>query len=80
MSHVDELNAILARYRFGEFGEELLSLHDILVKAGKPDLINQMSRKEVQQMIDSSSGFTKLLFLQIRRSKERQLTLRKERR
>ena len=55
-------------------------MHDILVKAGKPDLINQMSRKEVQQMIDSSSGFTKLLFLQIRRSKERQLTLRKERR
>lgn len=80
MSHVDELNAILARYRFGEFGEELLSLHDILVKAGKPDLINQMSRKEVQHMIDSSSGFTKLLFLQIRSSKERQMAPCKEHR
>lgn len=46
-----------------------MSLHDVLAKAGKPDLVAQMSKEELQRMIDSSSGFMKYLFARIKRKR-----------
>lgn len=60
---------IMERYREGEFGNDYLSMHDILEKAGYPNLMNDMTVEEIQKLIDKSSGFTKLMFSNIRSKK-----------
>lgn len=60
---------IMKRYRNGDFGNSNLSMHDILESAGYPNLINDMTGEEFQELIDKSSGFTKLMFSNIRSKK-----------
>lgn len=62
MNNVEEYHAIMKRYRDGEFGKGPLSLHDILQKAGRQNLISNLSLDDLQSLISSSSGFTKYMF------------------
>lgn len=55
-------NAIINRYRSGEFGNTQLTLYDILSKAGESDILNKMSLSEIQALADNSSGFLKRMF------------------
>lgn len=78
---------IITRYRNGEFGDEHLSLAEILDAAGEKDLLKRMSISEIQYLIDNSSGITKMMFLEVKKQKtngedhieEKQLTLVKKR-
>lgn len=53
---------IMKEYRAGKFGNDHLTLHEILDKAGEPDLISKMSVSEIQCLIDSSFGMSKHVF------------------
>lgn len=53
---------IMKEYRAGKFGNDHLTLHEILDKAGEPDLISKMSVSEIQYLIDNSSGKLKYMF------------------
>lgn len=67
----DEYNKIMEQYRNGEFGEDNLSVYDILSKAGKPNLLEKMSIEELQELYENSSGMFKTLFrIQLLRKKE----------
>ena len=54
---------IIDRYYKGEFGNQTLSLHNILQEAGEPDLLRKMSLEELQILADKSFGVTKQIFL-----------------
>ena len=55
-------NEIITKYRNGAFGENHLTLHEILSKAGEPDLLEKMTLSEIQQLLNTSSGMTKQMF------------------
>lgn len=50
------------RYRAGEFGSEPLSMHDILQRAGEPDLFKNMSADKVRDLKNKASGVTKHMY------------------
>lgn len=62
MKYLTKYNDILSRYRNGEFGNENLSLYDILEKANAPELIDNMDLSEIQSLLNSASGITKKIF------------------
>lgn len=62
MKYLNEYNQIMAKYRNGEYGDENLSMYDILDKANNPNLINRLNLSEVQGLLDSASGITKKMF------------------
>lgn len=70
MNNVEEYHAIMKRYRDGEFGKGPLSLHDILQKAGKENLVNDFSLDDLQFLISSSTGFAKYMFLALKKKKK----------
>lgn len=53
---------IMKAYRNGEFGEEHLTMGEILEKASAQDLFDKMSLKELQYLIDNSSITIKPMF------------------
>ena len=53
---------IMKKYREGAYGEEHLTLSEILKRAGKPDLFDEMSIEDVQYLLDNSSGFLRSFF------------------
>ncbi len=67
--YLKKYNKIMADYHSGMFGDNHLTLHDILEKAGEPDLLTNMSLSEIQGIIASSSGLLKNMFSQIRKRK-----------
>ena len=69
MGNIDKFDEIMARYSAGEFGEESLSLHDILEKSGNPDLLKKMSSSEVRILAEKSTGFSRYLFLLLAQKK-----------
>ena len=40
-------HSIMEQYRRGDFGDEHLTLYDILLRAGEPDLIKEMTPDEL---------------------------------
>ncbi len=52
----------MKKYQNGEFGDEHLTLHDILSVANAPDLLDKMTTEDFQVLIDKSTGMTKLMF------------------
>lgn len=52
----------MTRYRAGEFGEENLSLHDILEKSGNPGLLDEMSPSEIQTLEEESTVLSRYLY------------------
>lgn len=69
---MDKLKAIMWRYRAGEFGSEPLSMHDILQRAGEPDLFDKMSIKEVRNLQEKACGITKHFYDLILKHRELQ--------
>ena len=69
MEKLEEYKEILNRYRNGEFGDELLSFHDILEKAGRLTILDEMSVEEITVLVDETFGMSKLLYLSIRNKK-----------
>ena len=59
---------IMERYRNGEFGNDNLSMHDILERAGYPMLLEEMNLEEIDELINNSTGFSKMLFLNIKQN------------
>ena len=53
---------IINRYKKGDFGNEVLTLDEILSRAGEKDLLDRMSLTELQSLMNSSSGILKKLF------------------
>ena len=60
---------IMQDYRTGKFGEDYLTLRDILEKAGEPELLVKMSPSEIQTIVDTSSGMLKKMFSQREKQK-----------
>lgn len=60
---------IMERYRNGDFGNDNLSMHDILERAEHPKLLEEMDLEEIQELINNSNGFSKMLFLNVRKDK-----------
>ncbi len=51
-------------------GNSNLSMHDILERAGFPKLLEEMNLEEIQELINNSNGFSKMLFLNVRNNKK----------
>ena len=67
MTNLEKYHDILRRYRAGEFGEEYLSLHDILSRAGEPFLLQEMTADELTALYaESSSPALKAFFVRLR--------------
>ncbi len=60
--NVKQYYSILRRYRHGEFGEDYLTLYEILVKANDETLLERLTKEEVDYLIEHSSGFVRLMF------------------
>ena len=71
MTNLDKYYDIMNRYKSGEFGNENLSMHEILDKANAPHLIEEMNLNEIQHLIDSTSGLTKNMFLLIKQERQK---------
>lgn len=56
-------------YKRGEFGEDHLTLNDILVRAQAQDLIEKMTVTEIGYLMDNSSGMLKQMFGYIKNQK-----------
>jgi hypothetical protein len=56
-------------YRRGDFGEEHLTLNDILIKAKAPDLVEKMTITEIEHLINRSSGMVRQMFGYIKNQK-----------
>ncbi len=57
---------IIKKYQNGEYGCEHLSLYEILLRAGEPNLLSQMSLEELDELINNSFGVNKALFISIK--------------
>ena len=69
MGNIEIFDEIMKRYSAGEFGEENLSLHDILEKSGNPRLLDEMSPSEIRILAEKSTGFSKYLYLLLAQEK-----------
>ena len=73
MKYLKEYNNAIARYRAGEFGHNNISLHDIMVHAGDPELMNKLSISELNCLLTSASGVTKNLFARLAQKEEERI-------
>ncbi len=69
MEKLEEYKEILNRYKNGEFGDEALSLYEILEKAGRLTILDEMSIEEITVLVEKTHGITKSLYLNIRNKK-----------
>lgn len=75
MKYLNEYNKIMTRYRNGEFGNDSLSLHDILNAAKNPELFAKMNLTEIQDLIDSSTGVARKVLFYIKEREEKRIRL-----
>ncbi len=66
-------NEIMRRYRNGEFGDNHLTLREILNAAGETDLLDRMTLSDLEYLTLNSSGFLKLLFINLQKEKLNEL-------
>lgn len=71
MEKIKEYKEIMKRYRDGEFGKDNLSVFEILERTGKPNLLNDMSISELEELLNSSTGVIRELFLKLIQEKEK---------
>lgn len=53
---------IMDDYHSGKLGHANLTLREILVKSGEPDLINSMNKDELMYLAEKSSGILRGFF------------------
>lgn len=63
VDNVQKYLDIMEEYRSGKFGEEHLTLHEILTRAGEPNLLDQISLEELDILINNSFGIIKNIFV-----------------
>ena len=68
-SNLEKYQDILNRYRNGEFGNDHLTMYEILERAGESELFAKMDLSEIEVLINESSGLTKKMFLAIKKTK-----------
>lgn len=66
MTKLEEYNDIMNRYYNGEFGNNNLTMSEILERAGRTELFDEMAPSEIDTLINQSAGFMKLFFIQKR--------------
>lgn len=71
MKYLNQYNDIMTKYKQGEYGNENLSMYDILNKANGHDIIDGLNLSEIQNLLDSASGITRKMFSILKQSKER---------
>lgn len=69
VTNILKYNNIMQRYRNEEFGEDFLTLYEILEKAGSPDLLDTFNKEELDYLINHSTGFTKMMFSEIKKKR-----------
>ena len=75
---VRKYNEIMQRYRNGEFGDDYLTLREILKAANEENFLDNLSISETQYFINQASGFLKLMFLELMKKKLNNLEKDKE--
>ena len=69
---IKKYNDIMRRYHDGEFGNDNLSLHQILTLAGAPTLLENMSPSELQELMRQTESMSfKLAISQMQNLKSR---------
>lgn len=71
--YLQKYNEIMETYHRGEFGETHLTMHEILHKAGEPDLFDKMSLDDLQYLIENTSGIHKQMFNYLKSKKEQEV-------
>lgn len=66
MDNLSKYRQIIQNYKNGKYGNELLSLYDILLRENEVSLLDELSLDELNELIDSSFGIHKLLFISYR--------------
>lgn len=61
--------SILGKYRNGDFGEAHISLYEILVLANDIDLLNRLTKEELDYLITHNTGFIKLMFSELKKKR-----------
>lgn len=70
MKYLHTYNEIIGKYRKGEYGEQNLTLYDILDRANSHDLIDKLDLSEIQSLLDAASGITKKMFFMLKQKTE----------
>lgn len=70
--YLQKYNDIMKKYRCGEFGDTHLTMHEILHKAGEPDLFDKMSLSDLQYLIENTCGIHKQMFSYLKSKKEQE--------
>lgn len=66
MKYLNKYNNIMARYRAGEFGNETLTVHDILERANAADIVEKLTLSEINSLLNSSFGVIRILYSHLR--------------
>ncbi len=61
--------SIIERYHNGDFGDDYLTLKEILRAANEEDLLDKMSIEEIDYLINHSSGMMKWMFSNLKQKK-----------
>lgn len=75
MKYLNKYNNIMAKYKNGEYGNKNLSMYDILDKANSHDLISKLNLSEIEELLTSSSGITKMMFSMLKQKMESKVIL-----
>ncbi len=59
---VQKYNDIMQRYRNGEFGDNYLTLAQIMAAAGEPDFFENLTIEEIDELINQSTGMLRMFF------------------
>ena len=73
MNFLQQYNDIMQRYKNGEFGENHLSVYDILMEAGYPDLLEKMNVSEVEYLYNHSTGLLRKMYSLVEEQKKEKL-------
>lgn len=69
MKLLEKYNEIMSNYRNGNYGDDCLTMSQILEKSGESDLFEKMNLIEIQKLIDDSSGITRSMFCLVKQEK-----------
>lgn len=74
--NINQYYEILSLYHSGRFGNEHLRLLQILQRAGKADLLDQMINDEILYLAEHSVGMISHMFMQIYQRKQQKTEIK----
>lgn len=69
MNNVEKYKRIMEKYRRGEYGNTHLSLYEILNIASEPNLLQNMTIDELEEVEKESFGMQRMMFEEIKKKK-----------